>query len=124
MMTLLGFWVATCTYRGPIIVSNGVDLVYCHQAIMLMLFCLLPCPALADAHQHEQCLSTIREGRKRLTKADFEALAMIGRGAFGEVRLVRKRDTGEVRQRQKKKKNENRASYVGRIIWHMMSIAY
>lgn len=43
-----------------------------------------------------QCLSNIREGRKRLTKADFEALAMIGRGAFGEVRLVRKRDTGEV----------------------------
>lgn len=43
-----------------------------------------------------QCLTNIREGRKRLTKADFEALAMIGRGAFGEVRLVRKRDTGEV----------------------------
>lgn len=45
----------------------------------------------------DQCLSNIREGRKRLTKADFEALAMIGRGAFGEVRLVRKCDTGEVR---------------------------
>eukprot|EP00752_Nemacystus_decipiens_P012666 g11220.t1 len=44
----------------------------------------------------QECLSNIREGRKRLTKADFEALAMIGRGAFGEVRLVRKRDTGEV----------------------------
>ncbi|CAM9183608.1 unnamed protein product, partial [Sphacelaria rigidula] len=44
----------------------------------------------------QECLSNIREGRKRLTKADFEALAMIGRGAFGEVRLVRKCDTGEV----------------------------
>ncbi|CAM9229310.1 unnamed protein product [Ectocarpus sp. 13 AM-2016] len=44
----------------------------------------------------QECLTNIREGRKRLTKADFEALAMIGRGAFGEVRLVRKRDTGEV----------------------------
>ncbi|CAM9782039.1 unnamed protein product [Pylaiella littoralis] len=44
----------------------------------------------------QECLSNIREARKRLTKADFEALAMIGRGAFGEVRLVRKRDTGEV----------------------------
>lgn len=52
---------------------------------------LLPEPKL-------QCLSNIREGRKRLTKADFEALAMIGRGAFGEVRLVRKKDTGEVSQ--------------------------
>ncbi|CAM9566451.1 unnamed protein product, partial [Discosporangium mesarthrocarpum] len=44
----------------------------------------------------QECLSNIREGRKRLSKADFEPLAMIGRGAFGEVRLVRKRDTGDV----------------------------
>lgn len=49
-----------------------------------------------DDDENKKCLSNIREARKRLTKADFEALAMIGRGAFGEVRLVRKRDTGEV----------------------------
>lgn len=71
--------------------------------MMMLVLCGLPCTPPDDAHQHYQhyqqlqCLSTIREGRKRLTKADFEALAMIGRGAFGEVRLVRKCDTGEVR---------------------------
>lgn len=32
------------------------------------------------------------EALKRLTTADFEPLAIIGRGAFGEVRLVRKRE--------------------------------
>eukprot|EP01138_Halocafeteria_seosinensis_P016422 gb/GECG01016753.1/.p1 GENE.gb/GECG01016753.1/~~gb/GECG01016753.1/.p1 ORF type:complete len:517 (+),score=87.26 gb/GECG01016753.1/:1-1551(+) len=33
---------------------------------------------------------------KRYSKADFEPLIIIGRGAFGEVRLVRKRDTNEI----------------------------
>jgi hypothetical protein len=33
-----------------------------------------------------------RDMRKRLTTDDFEPLAIIGRGAFGEVRLVRMRD--------------------------------
>ena len=33
-----------------------------------------------------------RDMRRRLTTEDFEALAIIGRGAFGEVRLVRMRD--------------------------------
>jgi serine/threonine kinase 38 len=33
-----------------------------------------------------------RDMRKRLTTEDFEPLAIIGRGAFGEVRLVRMRD--------------------------------
>ena len=37
------------------------------------------------------------EGQKRrMSTADFEALALIGRGAFGEVRLVRQRSTREV----------------------------
>jgi serine/threonine kinase 38 len=43
-----------------------------------------------------ECLSSIRERRRRIQKGDFEPLAIIGRGAFGEVRLVRKRDTREV----------------------------
>ena len=33
-----------------------------------------------------------RDMRKRLTTEDFEPLAVIGRGAFGEVRLVRMKD--------------------------------
>lgn len=36
------------------------------------------------------------ESRRRVTTADFEPLTLIGRGAFGEVRLVRKRDTREI----------------------------
>ena len=32
----------------------------------------------------------------RLSVVDFEALSLIGRGAFGEVRLVRRRDTREI----------------------------
>jgi len=32
-----------------------------------------------------------KESRKRVTTADFESLVVIGRGAFGEVRLVRSR---------------------------------
>ncbi|CAM9608622.1 unnamed protein product, partial [Ectocarpus sp. 13 AM-2016] len=39
---------------------------------------------------------TMRETRKRLSTDDFNSLAIIGRGAFGEVRLVRKKDTGVV----------------------------
>lgn len=69
----------------------GAYCMYCISAVCHVDRAALPPPTL-------QCLSNIREGRKRLTKADFEALAMIGRGAFGEVRLVRKRDTGEVSQ--------------------------
>mmetsp|Transcript_6414 Transcript_6414/g.9726 ORF Transcript_6414/g.9726 Transcript_6414/m.9726 type:complete len:615 (-) Transcript_6414:554-2398(-) len=34
-----------------------------------------------------------KESRKKITPADFESLAVIGRGAFGEVRLVRRRPT-------------------------------
>lgn len=39
--------------------------------------------------QEEQQVS--RESRKKATPADFQSLAVIGRGAFGEVRLVRRR---------------------------------
>ena len=41
-------------------------------------------------------LQSMRHQRKRLAVGDFQPLAVIGRGAFGEVRLVRKRDSGEI----------------------------
>uniref|UniRef100_K3X1P8 non-specific serine/threonine protein kinase n=1 Tax=Globisporangium ultimum (strain ATCC 200006 / CBS 805.95 / DAOM BR144) TaxID=431595 RepID=K3X1P8_GLOUD len=43
-----------------------------------------------------QELQSMRHQRKRLTVQDFHPLAVIGRGAFGEVRLVRKKDSGDV----------------------------
>jgi len=43
-----------------------------------------------------QELNNMRMQRKRLTTADFESLCIIGRGAFGEVRLVRKSDGGDI----------------------------
>ena len=36
------------------------------------------------------------QARKRVTTGDFESLAVVGRGAFGTVRMVRKKDSGEV----------------------------
>eukprot|EP00937_MAST-01D_sp_MAST-1D-sp2_P000099 g99.t1 len=42
-----------------------------------------------------QELNNMRMQRKRLTTADFESLCTIGKGAFGEVRLVRKNDGGD-----------------------------
>ena len=38
--------------------------------------------------EHEEMLIQ-KEARKKVTTGDFESLAVIGRGAFGEVRLVR-----------------------------------
>ena len=38
----------------------------------------------------------LRLKRTRLGLEDFESLKVIGRGAFGEVRLVQKKDTGLV----------------------------
>lgn len=38
----------------------------------------------------------MRSRRKRMGKDDFENIVMLGRGAFGEVRLVRKNDSGEI----------------------------
>ena len=43
-----------------------------------------------------QELNNMRQQRKRLVINDFEKLAVIGRGAFGEVHVVRKKDTKEV----------------------------
>ena len=37
---------------------------------------------------------------------DFELLSIIGRGAFGEVRICRSKDTGEVVAMKKMRKSE------------------
>lgn len=37
-----------------------------------------------------------RDNLKRYSVVDFEFLAVIGKGAFGEVRLVREKETGEI----------------------------
>eukprot|EP00949_MAST-11_sp_MAST-11-sp1_P005250 g5250.t1 len=41
-------------------------------------------------------VAEMREQRKRVSVNDFESLAIVGKGAFGEVRAVKKRDTGEI----------------------------
>ena len=38
----------------------------------------------------------LRLKRARLTVDDFEPVKVIGKGAFGEVRLVQKHDTGHI----------------------------
>lgn len=40
--------------------------------------------------EHEEMLIA-KESRKKISTADFESLAVVGRGAFGEVRLVRQK---------------------------------
>ena len=40
--------------------------------------------------EHEEMLIQ-KESRKKISTADFESLAVVGRGAFGEVRLVRRK---------------------------------
>jgi len=48
----------------------------------------------------------LRRRRRKLTADDFQILSIIGRGAFGEVLLCRKKDTGEVVAMKKLKKTE------------------
>ncbi|KAA6369548.1 MAG: putative Serine/threonine-protein kinase CBK1 [Streblomastix strix] len=48
----------------------------------------------------------LRQRRQQLKLNDFEMLTVIGRGAFGEVRVVRKKDTGEIYAMKKLKKSE------------------
>ena len=50
---------------------------------------------LVKAHR-EMERQVMRTARKRVSAADFESLAVIGRGAFGEVRLVREKSTKRV----------------------------
>ena len=44
----------------------------------------------------EQERKYTRLKRAKLTADDFEPLTIIGRGAFGEVRLVRDRSNGQI----------------------------
>jgi len=44
--------------------------------------------------------------RKKISVKDFEPLSIIGRGAFGEVRICRIKETGEVVAMKKMKKSE------------------
>jgi serine/threonine kinase 38 len=47
-----------------------------------------------------------REGRTKMSIRDFVPVKIIGKGAFGEVRLVRSKKTGEVLAMKKMKKSE------------------
>lgn len=47
-----------------------------------------------------------RKARKKVTPYDFEPLHIIGRGAFGEVRICRHKETGEVVAMKKMRKKE------------------
>jgi len=51
-------------------------------------------------------LTIITNRRKKITVKDFEPLSIIGRGAFGEVRICRYKETGEVIAMKKMKKSE------------------
>lgn len=48
----------------------------------------------------------LRSRRRRISIFDFESIAIIGRGAFGEVRVVRHRPTGAVLAMKKMNKTE------------------
>lgn len=47
-----------------------------------------------------------RQKRQQVRAADFDQLDIIGRGAFGEVRICRKKDSGEIYAMKKLKKAE------------------
>jgi serine/threonine kinase 38 len=44
--------------------------------------------------------------RKKITLKDFDPLSIIGRGAFGEVRICKFKETGEIVAMKKMKKSE------------------
>ena len=54
---------------------------------------------------HEEA-AFLREKRKKVSVYDFEPLTVIGKGAFGEVRLVRHIQSGEVLAMKKMNKSE------------------
>ncbi|KAH7815865.1 putative NDR serine/threonine kinase [Monocercomonoides exilis] len=66
------------------------------------------------AEQQEQLIKELRElesnamraKRRQMRLTDFDMLTVIGRGAFGEVRVVKKKDSGEVYALKKLKKAE------------------
>lgn len=48
----------------------------------------------------------MRRNRQRVSVRDFESICIIGKGAYGEVRLCRVRETGELVAMKKMKKTE------------------
>jgi serine/threonine kinase 38 len=44
--------------------------------------------------------------RKKITLKDFDPLSIIGRGAFGEVRICKFKETNEIVAMKKMKKSE------------------
>jgi len=65
-------------------------------------------PAEKEEELRSQMLQKEREylrlRRQRLNETDFEKVKIIGRGAFGEVILVKKNDTGDVYAMKKLRK--------------------
>eukprot|EP00210_Caulerpa_lentillifera_P007543 g7206.t1 len=59
---------------------------------------------LTEYEKNEQEISRLR--RQRFTADDFEHLTIIGRGAFGEVRIVREKGTGRLMAMKKLKKED------------------
>ena len=57
-----------------------------------------------EFERKEQEISRLR--RQRLTADDFEHLTIIGRGAFGEVRVVKEKSTGRLMAMKKLKKDD------------------
>ena len=49
---------------------------------------------------------SLKKRRKKLTPEDFDPVNIIGRGAFGEVRLCKWKETGEIVVIKKMKKSE------------------
>eukprot|EP00891_Asterochloris_glomerata_P007714 jgi/Astpho2/7714/fgenesh1_pm.00115_%23_33_t len=60
--------------------------------------------SLAALEQRERDFTRLQ--RQRLSAADFEPLTIIGRGAFGEVRICKERATGKIFAMKKLKKTE------------------
>jgi serine/threonine kinase 38 len=48
----------------------------------------------------------MRQNRRKISIFDFESIAIIGKGAFGEVRVVRHKHTDEILAMKKMNKNE------------------
>ena len=47
-----------------------------------------------------------RQSRKKVTIYDYDPIAVIGKGAFGEVRIVRDKSSGSIYALKKLSKNE------------------
>lgn len=66
----------------------------------------------------ENCMINVTNRRRKLSPNDFESIAIIGRGGYGEVRLCRWKDSGELVAIKKLKKTE---IVVKNQLQHMMA---